>query len=351
MPEELCQFTDSDINFLNKLGIDFINSSRNYWFVRTKGGLYFDDFYFENYIGIEWDDIIDTNISSVDDLTKMVIEKYPDENKSTHVANQIYKFIHEFKKGDIVIIPNKNSKILVFGEILEDDIYIHDQANVSPIEYMFMSDEEVESLVPILRKRRKIKWLKSIDRDALDPYLQTFIYAHNTIVDLNPYSDYIDRTLTTFYIKGDDAYFTYRVNKASNILFDDLANLFIFNKEIIRFINKYCEDFLINYGDLICKINVQSKGPVQLKGTIKKMLVFGLISMTICGGSVKLNIKDGIEISNGGLVAVVNTAMTALDIIWSHQDNTDYTELLEKYKECQEELDLITPEVRHSLNN
>lgn len=337
------QFTKDEIILLDRLGIDLIQSERKYWFLRTKGGQYFEDFYFENYIGIEWDDIIDTKITNPEELIKIVAEKYPEEAKTSHVANQILKFIHEFKKGDIVIIPNKNSKILVFGEILDDDIYIHEEPQISPIEYLFMSEDELDNSVPVLRKRRKVKWLKSVERDDLDPYLQTFIYAHNTIVDLNHYADYIDRTLSNFYIKGEDAYFTYRVNKVSNILFDDLANLFILNKDIINFANKYIDSYQIDYGDLICKINVQSKGPVQIKGTMKKVFMFGLITMTICGGSVKLNIKDGLEITSGGLVAVADATMNALNIIWNHEDNKDYEELLSKYKECQKELDLLTP--------
>lgn len=40
----------SDLYVLNQLNISIFNKDRNYWFLRTQAGTYFDEFYFNNYI-------------------------------------------------------------------------------------------------------------------------------------------------------------------------------------------------------------------------------------------------------------------------------------------------------------
>ena len=113
-----CELSTLDSFVLNKLDISVFSEERNYWLLRTQGGTYFDEFYFNNYIGIEWDDIVDNTIKSMETMAQIVSQKYPEEKRATYVAGQIWKFIHDFKKGDIVLIPNKDSKIIAFGEIV-----------------------------------------------------------------------------------------------------------------------------------------------------------------------------------------------------------------------------------------
>ena len=332
------ELTRNDRIVLKQLGIDVFDENRNYWLVRTQGGLYFDDFYFDSFVGIEWDEIVpEHTIDNIDEMKAIVEAKYPEESRSGYVAGQIYKFVNEFKHGDIVIIPNKDSKRFAFGEIADDNIYIHEITDQDRFQ-MFLNDEDSEKA--ILKKRRKVKWIKTISRSELDPYLQSFIYAHHTIVDLKPYELYIDRTLSSFYVKGNEAFYTQRVQKEANIPFDDLADLFSYNKNIIAFVNKYIEGCEIFRGEIISKIAVQSKGPVQLKGPLMKILAIGTVSMFLCGGHIKINIKDGIDIGSDGIVKLVDTAINAYDVISTHQENRELQELQAQYEECREKLEL-----------
>ncbi len=344
-----------DANVFRQLNIDIFDENRNYWFLRTQGGTYFDEFYFNKYIGIEWDDIVDTSVETIEDMAKLVMEKYPSEAKVTYVAGQIMKFIHGFKKGDIVLIPNKDSKIIAFGEIAEDNIYVCDEGPTDPfLQLSIPEDDEVS--VPILRKRRKVNWIKFYKREELDPYLQTFIYAHNTIVDLKPYALFIDRTLSDFYIKGNLGYFTLRINRPSNIPFDDLADLFVLNRSLCNFINHYFPDYRIDRGELICKIDVQSKGPMQFTGPIAKITAVGLICMMLCGGSVKITLKDGFELSSDGITKVIDTIVNAYDVIQTHQETAEqlemkkeYDKLLEEYEQCKQQLELAAPDLNAEI--
>lgn len=349
------ELNNQDLKLLCDMGIEVFNPNRNYWLIRTQGGAYFDEFYFKNYIGIEWDDIIDISIKKLDDMILLVGKKYPHEPRPSYIASQIFKFIHGLKKGDIVLIPNKDSKIIAFGEIVEDEIYVSDDGIDNPLSKITLSEDE-EPSIPVLRKRRKVNWIKHIPRENLDPYLQTFIYAHNTIVDLKSYSLFIDRTLSDFYIKGEDAYFTLRVNKQSNIPFDDLADLFVLNRSLCDFINLYLPEYHINRGEIVCKIDVQSKGPVQFTGSIKKITIIGLICSTLCGGKVSINWKDGFEMSTDGITKIVDSMVKAYDVIQTHaetrenmQMKQDYENLLTEYKKCQQHLELSAPDINTDI--
>ena len=83
----------------SRLGITQIPEKRNYWLVRTNGGQYFEDFYFDNYIGIEWDEIVSADYSDIESLKLQVEEHYPKEIRSGYVASQIDKFVREFTKA------------------------------------------------------------------------------------------------------------------------------------------------------------------------------------------------------------------------------------------------------------
>lgn len=338
--KEKVNFAADDLKVLNQLGIDIVSEDRNYWFVRTNGGQYFDDFYMEEYIGIEWDKIVPTSLVDFEVLKERVQETYPKEERPGYVASQIYKFVSVFKKGDIVIIPNKDSKFFAFGELTDDGITVMEE-NLT--DTLIFPDEEEKTV--FLKKRRRVKWLKAISRAQLDSHLQTFIYAHNTIVDLHAYSLYIDRTLSQFYIKGEQAYYTLAVCKQDNIPFEAMCDLLVLNRNIIELINKFIPEYSISYSDIIAKIDVQSRGPFQLTGPMKKVLLIGIISMFIMGGHISI-MKDGIEISSNGIVEVINTAINAYDVYKTHQENNieeQYSDLEAQFKKSQEQLELTTP--------
>lgn len=143
-----------------------------------------------------------------------------------------------------------------------------------------------------------------------------------------------------------------RVNKPSNIPLDDLTDFFIFNRLLQGFVNNHFSNYAIDRGEIICKIDVQSKGPIQLTGPIKKITLIGLICMFLCGGSIKLNKTDGLEISSDGIVTVIDSLVNAYDVVKTHGENDEYKKLREEYEnlqkefeECQQQLELSAPQI------
>lgn len=339
-----------DVDLLRELGIDVFPTSRNYWFIRTQRGTYYEDFINESFVGIEWDKISDKEFiekAKEDDIKIEVVKFYPDNDRPGYIASQISKFSNEMKKGDIVLIPNAGSKWISFGELLEDEMYIHDGDEEE--DFQTILDDFYEQIInkeekPILRKRRRVKWIKQVKRSDLDPYLFSIIYSHNAIVDAKDYSLFIDRTLSQFYIKGDEAYFTYKINKKKNIPYYDLLKFLNNNNEIINYINHCAPKLTVKQEDLILKINVQSKGPVQLKGAVRDVLIIGLIIGAIFGANIKFKIV-GLEYNfetKGltGLITEVNELINTK--IKANRDN-ELEEIIRRLEEDRKKLEIKIP--------
>lgn len=361
MDEELeLDLTDQGtINCLSSVGVDIFDENRNYWLVRTKGGDYFEDFYLSGddnigYVGIEWNEITEIiDGESKEELSERISKIYPKEKQQqwTYIAGIIIKFINEIKKGDIVLIPSAKSKTIAFGEILDDEIYLAEENEDDQSILDIWDDLEAESVgnkkeVTPMKKRRRVKWFKHVSRQKLDPDLRQIIYMHQTIVDLSPYAQFVDRTLSDFYIKGEDCYFTYRVNKPQNIPYMQMSRFLSINDRIIEIINSNEEQLGVSFGndDLVLKINVQSKGPVQFKGPMKKLLIFGLVSMLIFGGKVSLSFGDGFSIECGGLPTLIDSANK---VYANYIQSKEYDSMKEDVEKSKQDLELQVPDAEN----
>ncbi|WP_315080000.1 hypothetical protein [uncultured Clostridium sp.] len=350
------EFEIKEKEILNKIGVDVFSENRNYWFVRTQKGTYYEDFLNDNFIGIEWDKI--SNIKEIknsneEDLKVEVNKQYPELERPGYVSAQIYKFCNSMKSGDIVLIPSKDSKWISFGEIVEDDIYLYEE---DQIDFQYLLDEFYDESDEVcdktlLLKRRKIKWIKTVKRTELDPYLYSIIYSHNAIVDAKPYSIFIDRTLSRFYIKGNEAYYTYKVNKKQNIPYNDVLSFLNNNNKLIEYISSKSEKTKIDINDLVLKINVQSKGPIQLKGTVKNILIIGLITGALFGVDMNIEafgLKYGLK--TDGLPKLITNIMETYDKIKDDKENRDLQSIIENLEKDKEKLE-IELAADESINN
>lgn len=332
----------NDKQILNSLGITVFPEDRNYWFVRTQGGKYYNTFDKEEFIGIEWDEISDLkliNKRDEDALKEEVVHYYPKIEKPGYVVNQILKFSHNMRKGDIVLIPSEHSNWINIGEIQSDDIYIYEEEDFECI-LENLDEESSSDKKQILKKRRKVKWIKSVKKSDLDPSLYSIIYSHAAIADVNKYSDFIDRTISQFYIKGNQASFTYKVNKKKNIPYTDMRAFLSANDKIFDYLNQNMDEFNIN--DLIFKINVQSKGPIQFKGLIKTVLIGGLVITSLFGSEITSNINfNGLEfnfeLNSGGLPDLLREIGNLLET-----NKADIEELRTEINESGKKLEVTT---------
>jgi restriction system protein len=261
-----------------------INSTRRYWFFRTNGGEYYGSFLKRNYIAINYNKVSVHDIASakvdnaisIEILSAIVTKVYKDrEKRPNYAASQLLKFAYELKKGDIVLIPSTSSFEVSFGEITDRAIYV--------------SEPEGEDNCPYT-KRRAVRWLKHIKRDALDPNLYKLMFSHHAITEGAYYGEYIDRVTNSFYIKDNKAYVILQVQSADEIKAKDL---FGFGSNTLDLVEEFCaeEGITVDTNGFNVKLDLQSPGFILFSAAdMSGIVMVGLMIVAICGGGFSFKI-------------------------------------------------------------
>ncbi|WP_126244403.1 hypothetical protein [Chitinophaga rhizosphaerae] len=221
--DELVKEIDSWIDQIPSVASDV-----EYWLIRTQSGKYYDSFKEHNFIAIEHEEISlgllhtlktihgEDTTSFFEALKAKVIELYPDDRSPGLTTNQIIRFVYKLKTNDVIIIPSENSKYLTFGVVTSNTIpeLSEHQLNITGCPY---------------RKRKKVKWNKTIKRSDLDPYLFKMLQSHQAISNINNYAELIQRNLRDFYLLNDEINLVLDVNpmmKSKQQIYLDLVIVF-----------------------------------------------------------------------------------------------------------------------------
>ena len=268
-----------------KIKIDTFNDEQNYWFVRTNGGSYYNEYKTKGFIAFGVNSICDTKLLEAAEKDKKAKEqlvtqiKADYENKTKNfnyvyamieyqptdkprkniiktglIISQLNRFMREMKIGDIVLIPSVDSDEITFGKITSD--YYIDK--VSPLEGFF----EYNHKCPFF-KRRNVKWIKTIKKDDLEPFLYKVIYSHHSITDVSYARNYINRSLSDVYISNDKLYITFNINKKTGIPAKDLLG---YIKDCI----KLCSDNELE--DIMTRNNIDINENIKTKQNFNKII-------------------------------------------------------------------------------
>ncbi|MCU0351780.1 MAG: hypothetical protein MUF43_13285 [Flavobacterium sp.] len=314
--------------------INDIPSSKGYWLVRTNSGLFYESFREKNYIGIEHREIKLSEIESIskqfpndynniikefknkirDKIIQPTLEKNDEIvtlRKISLLSNQIYKFVFELKKGDVVIIPSENSDIISFGIVKES----------------YINNIERDDISKELILKKNVEWIKDVKRNRLDPNLYKIFFAHQAINDIKNYNEVIERVLNDFFILDNEAHLIINVEKEGKVSAVDLFGL---GYGILELVKEFSDlhNLDINTDDLDVTVNINSPGSINLKSAIKKTtLTTGLILLFFGGGYKG---KDGTEITTGGFPALLK----AIDEFMNHQHDREMkSQIFQKYKD------------------
>lgn len=275
--------------------VESIPAEKRYWLIRTQSGTLYDTFRENHIVALEHMDIPlssfnNFNKEAGDNETKLrslirnaIIEVYETKfqdseeqinyRQSTLIANQIYKFVYEIKKGDVVIIPSYNSDLISFGEVSESYI-----GNFT-IEELRKIDTDA-----ILKKR--VKWVKDIPRRELDPYLYRMFTAHQAVIDVGSYAEVIERSLKDFFILDNEAHLIINIQSEQDISASDLFGL---GSDLLYLVDKFAKDYNIDIcsKDLQVSISLNSPGKIDLKSKIKKVTLISGLILAVFGGGYK----------------------------------------------------------------
>lgn len=255
-----------------------VDGDRRYWFVRTYSGELYNDFVERGYVGLGLNNVPMKYIKEGAEnkanynRLKTFIENNNEYKKgeATKWANQLLSFEHDIKIGDIVMIPSKNSDVLSFG-VVESDVLIKEDKGT----FQFKNKYE-----PYPEKRRKIKWIKEAPKAELGTELRGLISSHQGLTNAGWYSQFIEGSLSTIYIKEDKVYLSLKINQDEEI---NAFHLSRFLDALTYFYKEFCDEFGEEFDEnLFIKIKLQSKGKMLLNGACKAagIALLGMLAMT-----------------------------------------------------------------------
>lgn len=351
-------------NLLDLLHIPIVPDDIHYWIIRTNSGEYYDDFVLHGYVSISWDYISlnALNTKTEDELKRLieVYEKdpslagfYDDESeeapkgKITSILNKINRFVFEIKKGDIILIPSKNSDRItiakVVGDVYESEHYVEEYIKENP-------DTEI---VPCpYKKRRKIKSLKTITKNQMDIYLAKGFNSQHALSNMDEYAPFIDRTIYGIYCKGDELHTTIHAGHPNGLTLKELVRLSSCIEKEAYHIASQC-GIPFDSSQIEIKLNIHSPGLIELIGALAgggivlSVLTFSLNNL-VNGGKLNISLKkDG---KTDSLDFSVNSDSPG---IYGNLQEMKRIELAEKAQllDIVDKLDVKTPEIVSAILN
>ncbi|ULG70894.1 hypothetical protein [Macrococcus brunensis] len=363
------------------LKIDILSNDMDYWFLRTNGGTWYDEFYQEEQISIinprlNIDDI--KNFSSKEELVvalseanekkrqKIVAdnEKRKDESKLSEKelevkisrecltrrsismeANRLYNFIYGMKINDYVMIPSKSSYEFRIG-LVASNVKKHDVESLAKIRSRSIDSKgKRKYYVSNNSIYRNVIWLKTIRKKEIDPEILSVLHMHQTIFTLNDFKAKLNALISPIYIQDNKLHINIHVNREEGIDNDLWLD---FHKTI-----KSVEEASKHKVSEI-KVDVQSPGYIELITFIDPQML-EILKDTVAThikpiggfgvGYFAANIFRGIGISKIGSIELVEKDSKKLKEAKERtqlaEERVKYKRLIIEDKKLQEQIDAL----------
>jgi hypothetical protein len=148
-----------------------------------------------------------------------------------------------------------------------------------------------DDIFPDFSKRRRVKWIRGVDKTDLNPNLFKLLLNQQAIVDASAYSQWIDALLYEFFNKGGEFHYVLRVGTSHHIRAQQLFGACV---ELFKLVDEFAATEGIESGieDVETRINLNSPGDVELwrMGVVAAGLV-ALMIVAINGGGLEFQIK------------------------------------------------------------
>ncbi|WP_418223586.1 hypothetical protein [Clostridium isatidis] len=220
----------SEFKYGNLLNIKEIKEDTKFWLVRAKSGVFYDEFKNEGYIALGWNYIDNNNVNESDDdklkIIKEEIERIYKNKQGGTILNKCKRFINEMREGDIVMVPSSENKEILFaivGDYYEEDKdYLHEVEIIKRIDNK--EDYGIEIKCPY-KKRRKIKVIKSVNGNKLNPNLYKALVSHHGLSNIDKYSKFILSSIYNLYISDGKLNIVLNIEKERGIDARDFSGL------------------------------------------------------------------------------------------------------------------------------
>lgn len=237
-----------------KFKLPVIGDGSHVWFFRTQSGIFYCDFYVNQYIALGWDLIpvalITNEKRSYDDKKEEVSDIYPEEKRPGLILGQMDTFYNKMQLGDLVVIPAMGGKRIAVGIL---------GSIVTEVSHKYSEDEYEKCEY---KHKRLVKWLKEIDLQT-DVYLLRVLRAQQTISDITEYAEMIYRNLHPCYVSENGLHLTLIKKSESEYHIKDNIDLQLSILAIHRIVSEYYE-VLDNSDSIVVKTAVGSPGFLEI---------------------------------------------------------------------------------------
>lgn len=279
---------------------------RKYWLIRTESGRFFETFLNNNFIALGHNNITNKDVERIlrvnnserdirDSLKTLVEQKYKNEDRDNYglIAGQIYRFSSEMSQNDVVLIPSENSQHLAIGRIEDNSL-------------MPISTKEAVIDNCNYFKRRKVKWLKTLSKDEMDPLFFRVLQSHQAVNDISEYSLLIEKNIENYFIKDNIEYLVFNVKTQKNIKAKDLFEL---GTNILKISDDFFKKNNLNFDSdkFDVTISLNSPGKITFKSKAGYGLFFvALLIIGVNGGGLKINTENfNLDLSTDGAIQSV----------------------------------------------
>ena len=330
------QLNNDIINELAKeFKIPLINKSMCLWFLRTQAGIFYTDFYENNYIALGWDLVSIELINSIkDDKRKkeIISDLYPKEQRPGLILSQMEIFYQKMQKGDLIVIPSLRGQRIAVG-ILDDVIY-------DDINHKYIIDVEYQRCK--FKHKRAVKWLKQIDLWS-DIYLFKVLRAQQTISNITKHAELVYRNLHPCYITNDGFHLTLHKTTEANYRVKDNIDL----QDSVLQINSAlsaCYEIADTSDKILVKTAVGSPGFIEIiLPYIPIPIMTGIFIFRGIVGKSK-NSDDGV---NTGIMAILSKINSLLnDQTHRNKTNAEIKQIEASTSKTQAEASLIEAQTR-----
>lgn len=248
----------AESELINELAREFdlpvISQVSHIRFFRTQAGMYYSDFFINQYIALGWDqisaDLIFDDQLSNDQKKAVISEWYPQEKRPGLILSQMRAFYCNMQLGDLVVIPDAGAQRVAIGILGDFVAHIH-RENIT---------EDYEKCE--YRHKRSVKWLKQVDLRT-DVYLFKIMRGQQTISDITMYAELVYRNLHPCYVAQDGLHLMLHKMSSADYRIKSNIDLQISVLEINRLLGQHynCQD---ECEKIIIKTAVGSPGFIEI---------------------------------------------------------------------------------------
>ncbi|WP_398453293.1 hypothetical protein AB3466_17735 [Sphingobacterium thalpophilum] len=265
-----------------------VPTDRKYWFIRTFGGQLFNYFYEREKVGIIGNSVPLDYIKNgrYDNATFTTLQQFifnnevqENQSEATKLANQLLRFYHDVKIGDVVMMPSADSNYIAIG-LIDSDIKIEKTTGT-------VRHNDKDESYP--EKIRKVKWQKILPKNEVVGDLRSLFSSRLGLTNADKYGDFIESNLSSVFIKDEMTYGTFYINQDENINAFELKR---FLDAITTLYTELCKENGYDVDEeLYIKIKVQSKGSAILIGGCVGAITAIIVYLGLFSNNLELKAK------------------------------------------------------------